>query len=130
MKTKLDKFIVVLVAIVAFAGIAYFGAYLLGDEKVDPVLKSVSETDPIRKNCADKLGVLGIESVKDVGYYFEDDESITIKYGKHDFKVLRKYIKDEEVVGYLTALHLEIKTTEKGNMIVYYKGAKVEKLVS
>lgn len=130
MKVVLDKLMIVIVAIVAFVIIAYFGYVLIGDNKIDPVLKSVSELDPIRNSSADRLGVLGIESVKDVGYYFEDDESVTIKYGKHDFKILRKYIKDEEVEGYLTALHLEIKTTQKGNILVYYKGAKVEKLVT
>lgn len=128
--SKSEKMMIVVVAVVAFIGIAIFGYYMLGDSKIDPVLKSVSELDPIRNNSKDNLGMIGIESLSDVGYYFEDKDSVTIKYGKHTFKVQRKYLRDEEVESYLTKLHLSIKTNEKGSLVIYYNGKKVSKMAT
>ncbi|WP_027088404.1 hypothetical protein [Cohnella panacarvi] len=99
------------------------------ETSVDPVLKTIVDTHMGSGGAIeDPTHELGVTDKDDI-VYSVDARSLTVEYGKQQFRVdLDSDEESQTLASYLSALGLSIRDNTEGNPLLLYKGEEVKRI--
>lgn len=103
--------------------------FIISKPDVDPSLKAMMEIYSIRTGNPDTLNQVGIKTLDDIGYW-QDDDTVYVIYGKHEFTVKKSMVNNEEILTYLKKLHLKILINKDNDVLVKYNDKDIQKMAT